>query len=154
MCSRLEPVRQEPQRQFLSLLRSYLRIANFDHRRALTQVVCGDARFAVEVMGWVSRYREPVDMHLRLCRFCKTSLETPEHAILVCNALHELRGMRRAFWTLVGTVSDIRPPALALMAGDVFRSLLTNVATVQHLAELTFRVVHTYEEFLPLWPDL
>lgn len=116
MSGGLEPVRQRQPRRILSLFRLYLRVPSYDHRWALAQVVCGDTRFAVDIMGWASRYREPVNVHLHLRRFCKTLLEVPEHTILACNALHELRDMRRVFWKPVGMVSDIRPPVLARMA--------------------------------------
>ncbi|KZV76683.1 hypothetical protein PENSPDRAFT_569544, partial [Peniophora sp. CONT] len=154
MRDRLEPARQGPARRVLMMFRQYLRVPNLDHRRALAQVVCGDTRFAVEIMGWASRYREPVDMHLRLCRFCRRSLETPEHAILMCNGEQKLKDLRTAFWAVIATVSEITPPTLAPLACDVFRALLVDVATVHHLAELVYHVIQIYEEYLPLWPDV
>ena len=64
MRDRFESVKRGPPKRILIIFRAYLRVANVDHRRALTQFVCGDTRFAVEIMGWRTRYREPVDMHL------------------------------------------------------------------------------------------
>ena len=154
MRDRFEPVKRGPPKRILMTFRAYLRVANVDHRRALTQVVCGDTRFVVEIMGWRTRYREPVDMHLRLCRFCRRSLETPEHAIRMCNGERSLTALRTSFWTVVSTVSGVRPPTLAPQAASIFRALLTAMATVHLLAELVIRVVQVYEEYLPLWPDL
>lgn len=149
---RLEPMRQGPARKVLTHFRQYLRVANVKHRLALTRIICGDSRFAVEIMGWRSRYREPVDMHLRLCRFCRTCLETAEHALFMCRGRQELIDRRASFWAIAVSVSDVRPPALPTTAIPTFQALLTDISTTSLLAEYTFHVVNLFDEYQPLWP--
>ena len=105
-------------------------------------------------MGWRSRYGEPVDPHVRLCRFCKRSLETPKHAILMCKGHRDLRRMRDAFWAVVRTVSEIQPPLISPLAAVTFRVLIMDASTVHHLAELEHRVVQLFDGYLPRWPEL
>ncbi|KZV68968.1 hypothetical protein PENSPDRAFT_581662 [Peniophora sp. CONT] len=152
MKDRFEPMRQGPARRVLMHFRDYLRVTNVKHRLALTRIICGDSRFAIEIMGWRTRYREPVDMHLRLCRFCKSCLETPQHALFQCRGNRDLIGRRAGFWALVQPVSDIRPPQAPTTALEVFQALLTNSATVSLLAEYTYVVVTLYDEYQPFWP--
>ncbi|KAF9042824.1 hypothetical protein BDZ89DRAFT_902485, partial [Hymenopellis radicata] len=41
---------------------------------------------AIEEMRYTRRGQEPVPRQRRLCRFCESAIETPEHALLSCNA--------------------------------------------------------------------
>ncbi|KZV85270.1 hypothetical protein EXIGLDRAFT_595852, partial [Exidia glandulosa HHB12029] len=65
-------------------LRPYLGIRNGQHRESLTHLLLSTHTLAVERLRWVERYRLKVPFAERLCRFCLTAVETPEHALLEC----------------------------------------------------------------------
>lgn len=144
---RLEPMPQGPAGRVRSIFRQYLHVSK------LMRIICGDSRFAVEIMGWASRYRDHVDLHLRLCRFCRTCIETPERAVFLCRGDQSLIMRRDTFWTAIHAVSEVQPPSLPGPAIEAFQSLLTDIKTVSLLAEFTHHVVSLYDEYMPLWPD-
>ncbi|KAE9397031.1 hypothetical protein BT96DRAFT_966326 [Gymnopus androsaceus JB14] len=56
--------------------------ANVKHRKAFTKLITGDHPLAVVRLTWPNNHRTEIPHHDRLCRFCKTAVETPEHAML------------------------------------------------------------------------
>ncbi|KAJ7468805.1 hypothetical protein FB451DRAFT_1257357 [Mycena latifolia] len=80
------------------LERSYLRVSNEKHRRALTQILLSGHALASKRMTWGERYRpESVPAQWRLCRFCKVCIEDPVHTLFGCKHLPLLE-LRRAFF--------------------------------------------------------
>ncbi|KAJ7453105.1 hypothetical protein FB451DRAFT_1281702, partial [Mycena latifolia] len=72
---RLERVDKKLIRKVL-FFRSYLRVSDEMHRRALTQILLSGHALASERMTWGERYRpESVPAQWRLCRFCKVCIE-------------------------------------------------------------------------------
>ncbi|KAF6741047.1 hypothetical protein DFP72DRAFT_760277, partial [Ephemerocybe angulata] len=59
------------------------------HRVALTKILTGCHDLAVERLKWsrtVTGERVTINRQERLCRYCKEKSESPEHAMLECNA--------------------------------------------------------------------
>ncbi|THU98739.1 hypothetical protein K435DRAFT_660380 [Dendrothele bispora CBS 962.96] len=66
-------------------MRQYLGdIRNPKHRKAFTKLICGDHPLAVERLRWADNHRVSVPFEERLCRFCISAIENPEHALLEC----------------------------------------------------------------------
>jgi hypothetical protein len=66
-------------------LRTYLKdIDNSQHLKAMTRLIAGDHSLAVVRLTWTDNHRIQVPYDERLCRFCRLSVETPEHALLDC----------------------------------------------------------------------
>ncbi|KAJ7728190.1 hypothetical protein B0H16DRAFT_1331097, partial [Mycena metata] len=61
--------------------RHYLRITSANHRRALTRMVLSCHSLAVERRRWKERRKPVVPREWRLCRFCRTDVEDPPHAM-------------------------------------------------------------------------
>jgi hypothetical protein len=92
---RLEPRKDEPPAQKTSTMRHYLTMVKTQaHREALTSIMLSTHQLAVEVLRYTDHANQPVPRANRLCRLCKTTVETPEHALVTCassDALVELR---------------------------------------------------------------
>ncbi|KAF6741672.1 hypothetical protein DFP72DRAFT_781956, partial [Ephemerocybe angulata] len=82
--------------------RHYLSMVSYrKHRVALTKILTGCHELAVERLKWAKNdlgENLKIDRPQRLCRFCKASPESPEHALLECNASPSLVLIRREFW--------------------------------------------------------
>ncbi|KAJ6449896.1 hypothetical protein C8R45DRAFT_751526, partial [Mycena sanguinolenta] len=48
-------------------------------------------------LRWVEFRRPKIPRDLRVCRFCKAEIESPEHALLECTAELQLVQMRQDF---------------------------------------------------------
>ena len=96
---RREPQKDGPPIPQTLRLRHYLFMVHTKkHRDALTSVLLSTHQLAVEVLRWSDHAhpREP-DRARRVCRFCKTETETPEHALLSCCSSVELVLLRESF---------------------------------------------------------
>jgi hypothetical protein len=79
---RLEPQEDSSKRKCARTLRHYLvQITNEKHRKAITLLMFGQHIFSNVRLGWGTTI---VPKENRLCRFCWSHIETPEHAILQC----------------------------------------------------------------------
>ncbi|EMD39415.1 hypothetical protein CERSUDRAFT_113069 [Gelatoporia subvermispora B] len=74
--------------------RSYLRLLNADHRRALTRLLAGEHPLGVQTGRTRRIARED-----RGCRFCakRGSVEDEEHVLLCCDGNAELLELRRVW---------------------------------------------------------
>lgn len=78
----------------VTCLRKYLNdIQNSQYCKAVTWVLAGDHSLAVVWLSWTDNHRRQVPYDECLCCFCRQEVETPEHALLVCQhtPLVELR---------------------------------------------------------------
>ncbi|EJD43853.1 hypothetical protein AURDEDRAFT_65998 [Auricularia subglabra TFB-10046 SS5] len=67
-------------------LRAYLQVKRKRHRWALTGLLLSNHGLAVEQLRYGTRTRESVDRDDRLCRFCRTTVESELHALFECTA--------------------------------------------------------------------
>ena len=148
--NRLEPDNDGVLSQRVACFRHYLHIQNAQHRQALTRILCACHLLAVEKLSWSERYRLPVPCHLRLCRFCQTYVEMPEHALFQCPH-NELLHVRATFLSRVQAAR----PTLQLPEDDclsLFHRTLENRSTA-HLARLCFHILRIYDAKPILIPD-
>lgn len=84
-------------------LRDYLRVANPDHRKALTRIFLSGHNMALEI--W--RYATPkVPRHERVCRFGCAEIESPEHIWLQCRGSAELVDERAKLQEVLAGMCD------------------------------------------------
>ncbi|KAF8998486.1 hypothetical protein BDZ89DRAFT_1000036, partial [Hymenopellis radicata] len=83
--NRLEPLPppNKPAHRVI-FVRHYLRLRVTKHRKALTRLLLSDPPLALEQLRRADRYHPFVPRDERLCRLCGSSIESPEHAILLC----------------------------------------------------------------------
>ena len=67
------------------------------HREALTSILLSIHQLAVEILRYVNYGHQQVPRENRLCRFCKTGIETPEHVMITCTLLNALVELHRTF---------------------------------------------------------
>ncbi|KAJ7673569.1 hypothetical protein B0H14DRAFT_2171449, partial [Mycena olivaceomarginata] len=82
---------------------------------------------------------------LRLCRFCKAEIESPEHALLQCTASADLVLLRHNF--LAHMNNDIkRLPALNSMPVlEFFTRMISYRHTISLVAKYAFGVTEIFE---------
>ncbi|KAJ6462679.1 hypothetical protein C8R47DRAFT_1239855, partial [Mycena vitilis] len=92
---RREPQKDKPAAHVTSCMRHYLSMVKT--QEALTSLLLSTHLLAVEVLRYVDHAHQPVDQADRLCRFCITEVETPEHALLTCAASAAVVELRALF---------------------------------------------------------
>ncbi|KAJ7501736.1 hypothetical protein B0H11DRAFT_1713155 [Mycena galericulata] len=91
-----EPEKDKPPVPQTLKLRHHLSMVKTQkHREALTSLLLSTHLLAVENLHWGNHdlQREP-GCSRRVCRFCKLEVETPEHALLKCDASPEVTSLR------------------------------------------------------------
>jgi hypothetical protein len=96
---RREPQKDKPPAPQTPRLRYYLSMVKTQkHREALTSLPISTHLLAVEILRYGDHEHPRQDDHSkRVCRFCKSEIETPEHALLGCDASSEVVHLRSNF---------------------------------------------------------
>jgi hypothetical protein len=126
-------------------LRQYLRyVSKPDHRLSLTRLLLGDHALAIEALRRSERGRSAVAQSRRLCRFCRTAVETEMHALFECTSSAALAALRGDFLALV---EDIAPGSTrwhAFQPLALFHEVLQRKRTLPILAGFVHRVLEVY----------
>lgn len=133
------------------VFRQYLRVTIPSHRIALTRLLLSDHKLSEERGRWAGRHRAPISPLLRLCRLCRDSIESPEHALLECDALGYLVYTRSVF--LAKVYNDT--PELASYRGTstvLLQKLLARRQITNLLAKHAFDTSAVFESFDILRP--
>lgn len=88
--------------------RHYLRVPIHDHRVALTKLILSDHILCEERGRWIEGERQRIPREWRLCRLCRRAVESPEHALLECQA-DEPAALRLIFISKI--TADVPPLA-------------------------------------------
>ena len=72
-------------------------VKNQKQGEAITSVVLSTHLLAVEILRYVDHAYQPVPRSDRLCRFCRSEVETPEHALISCESSDLVVGFRTVF---------------------------------------------------------
>ncbi|KAF8211814.1 hypothetical protein K438DRAFT_1569073, partial [Mycena galopus ATCC 62051] len=141
---RLEPEKDSAPIQKPLHFRHYLNVVNPKHRKALTRLLLSSHCLAIERLRWVELRRPRIDPRLRVCRFCKAEIETPEHALLECTASAELITLRNDFMARMN--KDIRKlPALNSMPVVEFLKLMISYRqTIALVSKFAYEVTQIY----------
>jgi hypothetical protein len=97
----VEPQKDGGPVQITSIMRHYLSMVRVQkHREVITSLLLSIHLLAVEILRYVDHAYAPVPQAERLCRICKKAdVETPEHALISCDALDALNHLRSTFLT-------------------------------------------------------
>ena len=74
--------------------RHYLKVEDYNHRKAITRIVLSCHSLAIERLRW---HRPIIPRQDRLCRFCRRKIETPEHALLECKDNSQILNIQEKF---------------------------------------------------------
>ncbi|KAJ7472894.1 hypothetical protein B0H11DRAFT_1729296 [Mycena galericulata] len=116
------------------------------HREALTSLLLSTHLLAVENLRWGNHdlQREP-DRSRQVCRFCKLKVETPEHALLECDASPEVTSLRIAYLDqLFKTAPTLRPLMDDLNLIEFFKSMVYERSTIALVAKFTHEVLEVF----------
>ena len=64
---------------------------------AITSVLFSTHLLAVEILRYVNYAYQPVPRSDRLCRFCKSEVETPKYVLISCKSSDLVVGLRTVF---------------------------------------------------------
>ncbi|VDB85252.1 unnamed protein product [Peniophora sp. CBMAI 1063] len=157
---RTEPQKRgRPTKPVLQLRHYLISITDDDERIALTKLLVSDHPFALEQFRWSSTRngieRLKVAREDRLCRLCGLAVESPEHALLVCEGVQELIDARKAFAEQVRVACpDFVNSLPSLDAETVLVALISTAEVAVLLGAFTKTVFNIYDSYALEWPTL
>ncbi|KAJ7487999.1 hypothetical protein FB451DRAFT_1025256, partial [Mycena latifolia] len=101
---------------------------------------------AVEVLRYGDHEHVHEDDHSRLvCRFCKTEVETPEHALLTCDASAEVMSLRTAFLERLSTDAlNLHCLMDEVDSIEFFKSMVYERSTIPLVAKFAYDVLSVF----------
>jgi hypothetical protein len=118
------------------------------HREALTSLLISAHLLAVEILrhGDDEHPRQD-DRSRRVCRFCKSGIETLEHALLGCDASPEVVQLRRSFLVQLFTTAPslrrlMEKSNLTLI--EFFKSMLYERSKIPLVAKFAREVLEIF----------
>jgi hypothetical protein len=118
------------------------------HREALTSLLISTHLLAVEILRYGDHeHPRQDDRSKRVCRFCRSEVETPEHALLGCDASPEVVHLRSSFLVqLFATAPNLRrlmeKPNLTLI--EFFKSMVYERSTIPLVAKFAHEVLEVF----------
>ncbi|KZS88015.1 hypothetical protein SISNIDRAFT_418842, partial [Sistotremastrum niveocremeum HHB9708] len=132
---------------FSPRLRSYLSLPDFNHRVALTRLLFSSHSLAVEELRYPIRGHPRLPRDLRLCRFCRSTVETECHALLGCMADDQLCLLRRDFLhAAIAVDAAILHPFARANLEYLLRSLLNNEFLLPATASYVYSVFRRFKQ--------
>ncbi|KAJ6495470.1 hypothetical protein C8R45DRAFT_824268, partial [Mycena sanguinolenta] len=142
---RLEPEKDSPPAHKTLQFRHYLNVVNPKHRKALTQLLLSSHCLALERLHWVEFRRPIIPRDLRVCRFCKTEIESPEHALLECTAELELVQMREEFLCRMRNDLPGLPRPNSMPSTTFFTHMISYRQTISLMAKFAYEITQFFE---------
>ncbi|KAJ7319364.1 hypothetical protein DFH08DRAFT_713826 [Mycena albidolilacea] len=152
---RLEPEKDSAPVHKTLQFRHYLNVVNPKHRKALTQLLLSSHCLALERLRWVELRRPRIDRNLRVCRFCRTEIESPEHALLECTAELELIQLRQDFFARMRNDLPGLPSLNSMPTARFFTHMIAYRETIGLVAKFAYEVTQFFEAtpiFVPPLP--
>ncbi|KAJ6561535.1 hypothetical protein DFH09DRAFT_921015, partial [Mycena vulgaris] len=88
-------------------------------------------QLALEKLRHTDHACQPVPRHERLCRFCIAKVESPEHALLECQACPEVLTLRNVFLDkLLRTVPSLQNKMAQLNSTEFLKVIIYERATI------------------------
>ncbi len=145
----LEPLEGAAPAYRALFFRHYLRVPTKKHRVALTRLILSDHCLAVEhwqLRRHASFFLPSIPREDRLCRLCLGSVETPEHALLLCMGSDEVVSARSKFF------ADLIPlfPSLPLAhvtpgsARRVLKTLIFTGSSINLVAKFVWEILQIF----------
>ena len=86
-----------------------------------------------------------VEQQWRLCCLCKSSVESPEHALLECTSSDELNSLHKEFLDRMYTEIPHLPQHPMVSSIDLFKRILRERTTIRLLAKFTHEVLELFQ---------
>jgi hypothetical protein len=146
---RREPQKDKPPAPQTLRLRNYLPMVKTQkHREALTSLLISTHLLAVEILRYGDHEHPRQDDRSKcVCRFCKSDIETPEHALLGCDASSKVVHLRSSFLVqLIATAPTLRrlmeKSNLTLI--KFFKSMVYERSTIPPAAKFAHEVLEVF----------
>ncbi|KAF5378897.1 hypothetical protein D9615_006858 [Tricholomella constricta] len=149
---RKEQRKDEAPKQITLHLRHYLSLVKTRaHREAITSVMLSTHMLAVEKLRWVEHGHPRVNREERLCRLCRASVETPEHALLDCTASPELLALRHNFLLqFLADIPHLQSAVEQMTSTDLLKRLIAQRPTISLVAKFAYQVLKLYYD-IPIY---
>jgi hypothetical protein len=143
---RREPQKDKPSAPQTLRLRHYLfMVKTQKHREALTSLLMSTHLLAVEVLRYRDHMHPQIERSRRVCRFCKTEVETPEHALLVCSTSADVVALRTVFLeNLFGYAPNLRRLMAELDDVEFFKAMLYERASIGLVGKFAYEVLQVF----------
>jgi hypothetical protein len=144
---RREPQKDKPPVPQTLRLQHYLSMVKTQkHREAITSLLLSTHLLAVEILRYGDHlHKREDDRSRRVCRFCKSEVETPEHALLACEASVEVKSLRTAFLErLFSDAPILRSRMAQLNLIEFFKAMLYERSTIALVAKFAFEVLEVF----------
>ena|ERR1700734_3073305 len=122
--------------------RHYLKVDNYNHRKAITHIVLSCHSLAVERLRWRRPKPPRAD---RLCRFCKQEIETPEHALLECESNTEIMNTREKFAVDIALINDDLLDVQKYGLTQCLKNLIGSKDTISRVSQLAYDVLEIFD---------
>ncbi|KAJ7601403.1 hypothetical protein DFH06DRAFT_1026134 [Mycena polygramma] len=149
---RLEPQKDKPAARKTLFLRHYLfMVKTQEHREALTSIMLSTHQLALEKLRYTDHALQPVPRHERLCRFCIAKVESPEHALLECQASPEVLNLRNVFLQkFLRAVPKMQSKIVELNSIELLKALIYERSTITLVGKFAHDVLKVFYE-LPVY---
>jgi hypothetical protein len=143
---RREPQKDKPPAPQTLRLRHYLfMVKTQKHREALTSLLLSTHLLAVEILRYSDHMLPRIERDGRVCRFCKIEVETPEHALLACDASVDVVALRSIFLEhLFICVPALRRSFDELDNVEFFKVMLYERASIGLVAKFAYEVLEVF----------
>jgi hypothetical protein len=86
------------------------------------------------------------DCSRRVCRFCESDVETPEHALLACDASTEVKSLREVFLekNFTDAPSLHHCMVVELNSVDFFKAMIYERSTIALMAKFAYDVLEVF----------
>ncbi|KAJ7208110.1 hypothetical protein C8J57DRAFT_983667, partial [Mycena rebaudengoi] len=115
------------------------------HREAITFLLLSTHLLAVEVLRYVDHAYAPMPRAERLCRMCKDEVETPEHALISCNAFDALNQLHSTFLTKLFLDAPFLQLRMAELTNFEFvKAMIYNRPTIALVAKYVHEILELF----------
>lgn len=143
---RREPQTDRNPAQVTSCVRCYLILVKTQkHREAITSVMLSAHLLAVEVLRYVHHEHQPVPRWDRLCRFCKTEVEKPGHALITWLSMEKVVNLRAIFLgELFSALPEMQGWMAELCNAEFLKAIICARSTAVLVAKFMFEVLELF----------
>jgi hypothetical protein len=143
---RREPQKDKPPAQKTLYLRHYLfMVKTQEHREALTSILLSTHQLALEKLRHTDHALQPVPRDERLWRFCIAKVESPEHALLECQACPQVVNLRNAFLEkILRAVPKLGRKIVELNAIDFLKAIIYERSTIVLVGKFVHDVLEIF----------
>ncbi|KAJ7662821.1 hypothetical protein DFH06DRAFT_1397107, partial [Mycena polygramma] len=108
-------------------------------------------QLALEKLRYTDHALQPVPRHERLCRFCIAKVESPEHALLECQASPEVLNLRNVFLQkFLRAVPKMQSKIVELNSIELLKALIYERSTITLVGKFAHDVLKVFYE-LPVY---